>query len=106
MTGLSTPQAVQDRLEEIDASLSELQNDIEAAAMDWFRAKRERDKEEARSFLTAKGTDTARRMIAKEDAATIGAEEEGAWEGKKALLKTLESRSVVGTAILKAQGRS
>jgi hypothetical protein len=106
MSDLSTPQAVQSRLEDIDRALALLQNEIEQAAMEWFREKRDRDKKEAQAFLTAKGTDTARRMIARDEAATVGAEEEGRWEGLKALLKTLESRSVVGTASLKAQGRS
>jgi hypothetical protein len=103
---LSTPQQVEERLQAIDGALAMLQNDIEDAAMEWFRAKRDRDKDEAEAFLTAKGTDTARRMIAKQSAAPVGADEEGRWEGKKALLKTLETRSVVGSAILKAQGRS
>ena len=103
---LSTPQQVEQRLQEIAEALALLENEMEPCALAWFRAKREREKAKARAFLTAKGTDSARRADAELESAGIGADEEGRWEGKKAKLKTLETAAVIGTSLLRAQSRS
>lgn len=103
---LSSPAAVMARLEEIEADLRVAQNEIEAAAFAWFRAKREREQTEAMEFMRAEGTVEARRMQARRIASEIGADEEAVWEGKRAVVRVLETRSMIGTAILKAQGRS
>jgi hypothetical protein len=102
---LTTPEAVQSRLESLDDDLAILQNTLEDAAMAHFRAKRDREKQKAKAFLSAKGTDFARRAQADLDVAEIGREEEGQWEAKRAVLKTLEARAMVGASILKAQSR-
>lgn len=103
---LSTPQAVEDRLEAIERDLAELQNELEDAAFAWFRAKREREKARAEAFLTAKGSVAARQAMAEAQTATDGMIEEATWEAKKAVARTLESRASIGQSILKAQGRS
>ena len=74
--------------------------------MEWFAAKRDREKAKAEAFLTAKGTDTARRNIAELESGRIGIKAEAIWESKKALQKVLETRSVIGTSLLRAQSRS
>lgn len=100
---LTTPQAVQERLEGIEDDLSVLQNEAEHAAFAWFQAKREREKARAISFLAAKGSIAARNAIADVETATDGMEAEARWEAKRSVLKVLETRANVGMAILKAQ---
>ena len=106
MSDLSTPQAIQTRLEAIETDLAILQNDVEQAAMKWFVLKREREKARATCFLTAKGTDTARRMMAEQESAPVGAVDEARWEALKAKLKVLETRANIGMSLLRSQGRA
>jgi hypothetical protein len=94
------------RLSEIEADLAERQNELEAAAFDWYTQKREREKVEAMEFARAEGPVEARRQQARRIAADIGAEAEAAWEGKRAVVRVLETRAMVGTALLKSMGRS
>ncbi len=103
---LTHPQAVHERLEALDNDLAAFQSEVEYAAMNWFRAKREREKAHASAFLTAKGSIAARHAIAEVETATAGMMEEAHWEAKRHLLKVLETRSNVAMAILKSQGRS
>ncbi len=103
---LSTPQAVEERLEAIEKDLAELQNDFEAAAFNWYLAKREREKAEAEAFLTAKGSIAARQAVAKVQTAHDGVEREARYEALKAKVRVLETRANIGMALLKAQGRS
>ena len=103
---LSNPAAVQSRLEALDDDLAAFQNQVEDAAMAWFTAKREREKAHASSFLTAKGSVAARNAIAEVETATEGMDAEATWEGKRHLLKALETRANVAMAILKSQGRA
>ena len=103
---LSTPQQVQERLEGIERDLAERQLDYETAAMAWFKAKRDREHDEALAFLSAEGTDTKRRMVAKRESANIGKEEEASFEALKAVMRVLETRANIGMALLKSQGRS
>ena len=56
--------------------------------------------------MAAVGPGEQRRQEAKLAACHIGAAEEGAWEGKKAVVRVLETRANIGMAILKSQGRS
>lgn len=103
---LSSPQQVTARLEAIDQDLAVLQNEIEAAAWEWFRAKHKREKSRAESYLRAEGSVEARKAKADVQTATQAMDEEAAWEAKKARLKTLEARATVGASILKSQGRT
>ena len=103
---LASPQAVESRLESLDIDLAIFQNEIEEAALSWFKAKREREKAHASAFLTAKGSIAARHAIAEVETCTDGMEEEAVWEAKRHKLKVLETRANVAMAILKSQGRS
>ncbi len=103
---LSTPQAVEERLEGIEKDLAGLQNDYEAAALAWFTAKREREKARASAFLTAKGSVAARDAIAAVESALVGAPSEAVYEALKAKVRVLETRASIGQSILRAQGRS
>lgn len=102
---LSSPAAVMVRLEEIEADLAVAQNELEACALAWFRCKRDREVQEAMEFMRAEGSVEARRQQAKRIASAIGAEQEAAWEGKRAVVRVLETRAMIGTSLLKAMGR-
>lgn len=103
---LDTPALVMARLEAIEQDLALRQMDLEQAALDWFRAKRDREKKWAEAYLEAEGTDGARRAQANIAAVEVGKEFEAAWEGLKAVVRVLDTRAAIGMAILKAQGRS
>lgn len=116
---LSTPAQVIERLEQLDGQLAQsvapiplseqrdiAQNAMEAAAIAWFRLKRDREVEKATAYAAAEGTATERKIKAEAAAAVIGVDEEALWEARKLVVRVLESRSNVGMAILKAQGRS
>ena len=103
---LSTPVEVQTRLEGIDTDLAELQNRMEDAAYRHFIAKREKEKAKATAFLTAKGSIAARNAIADVETATDGMEAEAQWESLRAKGRVLETRAMIGSALLKSQGRS
>ena len=103
---LSTPAAVMARLDEIDQDLAERQHDYETAALDWFRAKREREKERALVFLQSTGTIAERHAQADFRTARLGREEEAQFEALKAVIRVLETRASIGQSILRAQGRT
>lgn len=103
---LSSPQQVTARLEAIDADLAVLQNEIEDAAFYWFRGKRDREKIKAETFILSDGSVAEREAKAATATATLFKDEEARWEGKKAVLKTLEARVTIGASLLKAQGRA
>jgi hypothetical protein len=103
---LSHPAAVVQRLEEIEDDLATRQGEYEQAALDWFGAKRDREKERAEQFLQAEGTVAARTAIAESETATIGSEHEAKYESLRAVTRVLETRASIGMAILKSQGRA
>jgi len=105
MSDLSAPHLVMARLQEIERDLALRQNVYEQAAMKWFRAKRERDRERALAFLQATGTVAERNAIADRDTAMIGADEEAEYEAVRAVVRTLDARASIGQSILRAQGR-
>lgn len=94
-----------ERLAAIENDLAVRQNTWEAAALDWYRAKRDREKARAVAFLKAEGTVAERSAIADEQTATDGKEEEALYESLKAVVRTLESRANIGMALLKSHGR-
>jgi hypothetical protein len=106
VSALSTPSQVQIRLEAIEDDLARRQNDLEDAALEWFRAKRDREIEELRAYTEAVGTAPHRKFAADAAGAVIGADEEASWEGKKAVVRVLETRANIGMAILKSHGRA
>ncbi len=103
---LSSPAAVQARLEEIEGDLASRQNELEAAALDWFKAKRDREKEHARIFIATTGTVAERKAAADKKTADMGRDAEAAYEAQKAVVRVLDTRAAIGMAILKSQGRA
>jgi hypothetical protein len=103
---LTTPQAVMDRLAEIENDLAIRQNIFEDAALDWYRAKRDKEKARAVAFLSAEGTVAERSAIADEQTALDGKQEEALYESIKAVIRTLETRASIGQSLLRAQGRA
>lgn len=103
---LSSPSAIMQRLAEIENDLALRQNAWEAAALAWFKAKRDREKAHAIAFLGAEGTVAERTAIADRATATEGAQDEALYESMKAVVRTLETRASIGQSLLKAQGRA
>lgn len=103
---LSSPIQVMERLQDIESDLASRQNELEAAASAWFTAKRDRELAEAVAYAGASGPATERKIIADAAGAEVGAEEEGAWEGKRAVIRVLEARATIGQSLLKAHGRA
>lgn len=105
-TDLTSPNAVMARLAEIENDLANRQNLLEEAALDWYRAKRDREKARAVQFLSAEGTVAERQAIADRETATDGKQEEALYESLRAVVRTLETRASIGQSLLKAQGRA
>jgi hypothetical protein len=102
---LTHPGAVQARLEEIEREMAERQNALEAAALDHWRSKRDKEKARAEEFLSATGTVAERNAKADLSTAEMGMEHEARWEGLKAVMRTLDTRAAIGMSLLRAQGR-
>ena len=105
VVSLDSPHAVMARLAEIENDLALRQNALEAAGMDWFRAKRDKEHAKAIAFLAAKGTVAERNAIADRETAVDGKMEEAAWESLRAVVRVLDTRATIGMALLKAMGR-
>lgn len=100
-----SPVQIVAQLEAIDADLSAKQTEVESAARAWFIAKREREKERATVFLTARmaGKTVAEAdAMAAEGSAMRGAEEEAAFEALRAACRVLETRASIGQSLLRA----
>ncbi len=102
----SDPALVMQRLETIEADLATVQNELEDAGRNWFKARKERAGVRATAFVQTEGTDTARRLQADKVALASGWEEEADWEILREKRRLLEDRANIGMAILKAQGRA
>jgi hypothetical protein len=94
------------RLEQIDQDLALRQNELEAAAMEFFKAKRDKEQEWAHAYLSSKARTIPERK-AEADLATadVGRDEEAAYEALRAVVRVLETRASIGQSILRAQGR-
>ncbi len=103
---MNTPSQVMARLEAIDVDLALRQNTFEAAALSWFRVKRDREYAAAKAFLATSGTVAERRAQADLETALMGKEDEALYESLKAVMRTLETRATIGQSVLKAQGRA
>ena len=103
---LSSPEQVMARLSEIENDLALRQNALEAAAMSWFIAKRDKEKARAVAFLAAEGSVAERSALADQQTATDGKQEEALYESLRAVVRTLEARASIGQSLLKAQGRA
>ena len=105
---LATPAQVHAELELLVRDAALLQNEIEDAAADHFRAARHRELAEARAFATAEGTDQVRKAIAKSAAGAIDPDgsAEASWQAKMRVLKLIETRANACMNIAKTQARS
>ena len=103
---LSAPHLVQAKLEAIEADLAERQNELELAALAWYRLKRDQEEAKATAFIHATGTVAERQAIAATATAHIGKEEEAMFEALKAVCRVLETRASIGMSLLRSQGRA
>lgn len=103
---LTHPGAVLARLEEIEQDLAIRQGAFEAAALAWFRVKRDKEKQRAVAFLRAEGTVAERSALAESETALIGVNEEALYEAMRGVMRTLETRASIGQSVLRSQARS
>lgn len=95
-----------DQLARVNDALALHANDAAKLAAQAMLGKRDRELAEAKGFMEAEGTADARRAQARLAAGLVGVEAEGAWEGKRAVMRLLETQAMVLTALLKSMGRS
>jgi len=103
---LSTPQQVQERLEQIERDLANRQNALETSALAWFRCKRDKEKRWAQAYLSASGPVNERKAHADLAVAVVGVAEEAEFEAIKAVVRVLEARATIGQSLLRSQGRA
>lgn len=103
---------VMTRLEELDRELAERQNDFEESAENFYREKREWEKQLAQAFIKADGKNQEERrsnaLLALErdgDAYYKFVNAEARYEGQKAAFRVRESRIGIGQSLLRAMGR-
>jgi hypothetical protein len=101
-----TPAQIEQRLQELEQDLGSRQNLYGAAAEKWHRKLRDREYQHAVEFMKATGNVTERREKAKEQTALIGVTEEAEYEGLRAAIKVMETRAMIGMALLKSAGRT
>lgn len=101
-----TPAQIEQRLEEIERDLALRGPAYESAAEKWYRVLREREHKHAIEFIAALGNTTERREKAKQETALIGMVEEAEYEGLRAAIKVMETRAMIGMALLKSAGRA
>lgn len=102
---LSHPAAILERLEAIERDLAVRENALEAAALGWFRAKRDREHKRAVAFIQATGTVAERNAVADQQTSLIGVAEEAEFEALRAVVRVMDTRATIGMALLKSQGR-
>lgn len=100
-----------ERLEQIEVDLATRMNEFETAAGERYRLLRDYALEEAKAFAAATGSPTERKQIAvavagKSDVFGKLREAEGVYEARKAAVGVLNTRSMIGMALLKAHGKA
>jgi hypothetical protein len=104
-----TTGTIEQRLDEIDQDLARRVDLLEAAARDWFMAKRTREHAHAVAFITAKQdglTVAESEAMADRESCMIGQEAEAEFEAIRAVVRVLETRATIGASLLKAYGRA
>lgn len=102
-----TPAQIEQRLQELEQDLGDRQNAYANASEKWHRALREREYQHALAFMQASGsTVTERKEQARVATALLGITEEAEYEGLRAAVKVMETRAMIGMALLKSAGRS
>lgn len=104
---LSTPQEVMDCLTAIEIDLAVRQNAYERAARGYYTAKRDIEKARATALLSSDEKSITEKKACAELAAydVEGAAHEAEYEGLKAAIRVLETRTMIATSLLKAMGR-
>lgn len=95
-----------ERLAAIESDLATREGALENAAFEWFKAKRDREKQRAEKFLTTEGTVAERNAHADKATAHLGVEHEAEYEALRAVVRVLETRATIGQSLLKAHGRA
>jgi hypothetical protein len=101
-----TPAQIEERLQDIERDLAIRGPAYESAAERWYRVLREREHKHAIAFIGGEGNTTERREHAKRETALIGMVEEAEYEGLRAAIKVMETRAMIGMALLKSAGRT
>lgn len=101
-----TPAQIEQRLQELEQDLGNRQNLYAEAAEKWHRILRDREHRHAVEFMRAEGSVTERRERARQETALIGMAEEAEYEGLRAAIKVMETRAMIGMALLKSAGRA
>jgi hypothetical protein len=101
-----TPAQIEERLQGIERDLALRGPLYEQAAENWYRVLRDREHKHAIEFMRAEGNTTERRERAKQETALIGMVEEAEYEGLRAAIKVMETRAMIGMALLKSAGRA
>jgi hypothetical protein len=106
--GLDSPAVVMRRLSEIERDLAERQNTFERSARGWYDAQREIKRQHAIALLSSDQKSITEKKAEADIAVSAceGVEYEAEYESMKAVIRVLETRSMVLMAVLKAQGRS
>lgn len=107
MSDFSVPQAIQQRLEDIEQDLANRQLAYEAAARTWFAAQREIGRAKAVALLGSDASSVTEKKAHGDLAAydVEGAASEAEYEALRAVVKVLETRATIGMALLKSHGR-
>jgi hypothetical protein len=104
---------ITDRLEQIEADLGERQTEFSKAAEDYHRLVRDYELRHARAMQVASGG-TATEKKAQATIAVAASDDdlyarflaaEGAYEGARAAVRVLETRAMIGMALLKSHAR-
>jgi hypothetical protein len=103
-----TVQQITERLESIEQDAQDRQSKGEGAAEKFHKAKRDYELEYAKAFVQATGSPNERKQVAlkaMDGTETMYAlyEAEGAYEGWRAAMRTLELRASIGQSLLKSQ---
>lgn len=106
MVTLDAPGPVIARLAAIEHDLAMRENVLEAAALAWFRAKRDKEHKRAVAFTRAAGTVAERNAAADIETAMLGAAEEAEFEALKAVIRVLETRASIGQTLLRTMSRT
>ena len=97
-----TPAQIEERLQDIERDLAIRGPAYENAAEKWYRVLRDREHKHATEFMKADGNTTERREKAKQETALIGMVEEAEYEGLRAAIKVMETRAMIGMALLRS----
>jgi hypothetical protein len=102
---LDNPGAVIGRLTAIEQDLAVRQGALEAAALAWFRMKRDREHKRAVAFIKAEGSVAQRSAVADQETSLLGVAEEAEYMALKAVIEVLATRASIGQTILRTQVR-